>query len=205
MIKKSHEISFDISSEEQHQAQQLLIYIDQCLRLLKDAKEYLDTIKIPFENNPETKPKEILSQRFYLREFRDKSIEKFNDFKKACFHCVICINKFSSDPQVLKISKSFISTVDDLEKSVNKFVNLFSNLEGDNFVKDIIDVTKLIQSKCDDAQDILEERLKNYIGSNVLNETWVDKVQKDFNFAVEKKKPRMLEIIKQLMEKKNVY
>lgn len=205
MIKKSHEMSFDISSGEKHQAQQLLIYVDQCLRLLKDAKEYLDTIRIPFENNPETKPQEILSQRFYLREFRDKAIDKFNDFKKACFHCVIYINKFSSDPQILKISKSFISTVDDLEKSVNKFVNLFANLEGDNFVKEMIDVTKLIQAKCDDTQDILEERLKNYIGSNVLNENWVDKVQKDFNFAVEKKKPRMLEIIKQLTEKKNVY
>lgn len=207
MIKISYlsEMSYDISSEEKHQAQQLLIYVDQTLKLLKDSKDYLDTIKVPFENNPETKSEEIMSQRFYLRDFRDKSVQKFNDFKVSCFHCVDYINKFSSDPQILKISKAFVSTVDDLEKSVNKFVDLFLNLESDTFVKDIIDIVTLIQMKCDDVKDMLDERLKGYVASNILMENWVDRVRKDFNFAVNNKKPKMLEIIRQLTEEKNVH
>lgn len=203
MIKKSYlsEMSSEISSDEKNYGNQLVIYIDQSLKLLKDSKDYLDTIAIPFKNNPETTSEEIMSQRFYFRDFRDKSVDKFNDFKVSCYHCVKYANKFSSDPQVLKISKSFISSIDDLEKMVNKFVDLFQNLESDTFVKDIVENVESIQNKCEDVRDMLEERLKNYIVSNVLNQNWVDQVQKDFNFSLDNKKPKMLEIIRQLTEK----
>lgn len=206
MIKRSYlsQMSYEIPSEQKSYAKQLMIYIDQALKLLKDSKDYLDTVKVPFKNNPETSPDEVMSKRFYFRDFRDNAVEKFNDFKLSCYHCVTYTNKFSSDPQILKISKSFISSVDDLERMVNKFVDLFANLESDTFVKDIITNTESIQNKCEDVRDMLEERLKNYVSSNILMQNWVDRVREDFNFTSDSKQPRMLEIIRKLKEK-NVY
>jgi len=198
MIKNSYinKMTYDISEEEMVVANQLINYIDYSDKLLEDAKEFLNTIKVPFENNQQMETKEILSQRHYLREFRDSAIKKFLEFKTSAFYCVNTLTRFSSDPQISSMLKAFVNTVSDLEKSYDKFKSLFANMESATFVKDMIDNCKLLQAQYVDLQNILEERIKNYISSNILGETWVNKMYKDLKVNQPSKTPKTLSIIK---------
>jgi len=204
MIKRSYlnQMTYDISNEEKNQARQLLTYIDYTSKLLDDTKEFLDTIKVPFENNTEMEAKEILSQRVHLREFRDKSLKKFSDFKLNSFYAINVLTKFSSDPKVSGMMKAFVNTVSDTEKTFEKFENLFNNMESGTFVKDVIDVAKLLQAKCKDLENILNDRIRNYVSSNILGETWVSKMYNDLKISQPSKTPKTLDVINRRI---NVY
>jgi hypothetical protein len=204
MIKRSYlnQMTYDISNEEKNQARQLLTYVDYTTKLLDDTKEFLDTIKVPFENNKEMESKEILSQRVHLREFRDKVLKKFADFKLNAFYSINVLTKFSSDPQIAGMMKAFVSTVSDCEKSFEKLETLFNNMESATFVKDIIDLCKLLQAKLGDLENILNDRIRNYVSSNILGETWVSKMYKDLKISEPSKKPKTLDLINR---RPNVY
>ena len=45
---------------------------------------------------------------------------------------------FESDTQTLKLMKSFISSVDELEAKVNVFASLFDDLESKSFPQDVV-------------------------------------------------------------------
>lgn len=203
MIKKSYfNNTYDLSSEEQQQAQQLIIYIDYSKKVLLEAKGFLDTIKIPFKNNPNMKSEELLNQRAYLRKFRDDTLAKFNNFKISAYYVINLLSRFSSDPQINSMSKALIEAVSAIEDSLTKFQEMFNNIESNTFVKDIIDNCELLQSKMKDLESIIDERIKKYILTNVLGQNWVDQMRGSFNNLEESSKKPTLDLIN---KRKNVY
>jgi len=188
MIKRSYQLTYNISNEELNNAVQLNTYIDYSLKLLSATGEFLNTIKVPFEKNKEMSSEEILGQRYFLREFRDNAVQKFEDFKASAFHVVNNLNMFSSDPQILSMTKAFVNSVSNLEKDYNKFALLFNNMESGTFIADIIKNCKELQNKLNDLSDILDERIKNYVSSNIIGQTWVDKMYSQLGVEKQQKK-----------------
>lgn len=196
MIKKSYfNNTYNLSSEEQQQAQQLMIYIDYSKKVLLESKNFLDTIKVPFKNNQDMKSEEILNQRAYLRKFRDDALVKFNNFKISAYYVITLLSRFSSDPQVNSMTKALIESVSNIEDSLIKFQDMFNNIESNTFVKDMIDNCELLQSKMKDLDNILDERIKKYISTNVLGQSWVDQMKGTFNNLEERSKKPTLDLI----------
>ena len=160
-------------------------------------------MKTPFKNNPEMSPEEVMKARAAIRRFRDKSVENFNEFKNAAFKCVNLMQEFSSDTQTVKLMKSFVSSVDDLENNVNKFIDLFNDLESKSFSKDVVSHIEEIQSQCEEVEEIVDERIKSHIQNNILAKSWVDSVSNDLQMKVEKKTPLILDLFNQRQEQLN--
>lgn len=195
MIKKQAiEISFPVTDAEKKHAEQTLHFFDQTVKYLSTAKEYLNIMKVPFKDNPEMSKEDVFKARAALRRFRDKAIDNFNEFKIASFKCVNALQEFASDTQVISLMTSFISSIELLEKEVNNFVDLFKNLKDKEFSKNTVELIESIQSKCDEIQDIVDERIKIHIQTNVLASTWVDAIGKKMQMKIKEKVPLVLDL-----------
>ena len=205
MIKKSYSVqmSYDVSDSEKHQADKALLYFKAAEKFLMQASDHLNNMKTPFKDNPDVTPEDIMKARAVIRRFRDKAIENFDKFKKVSFDCVNLMQTFSSDTQTLKLMKSFISSVDELELSVNQFSELFNDLKSKDFAKDVVASIEDIQKQCDEIDEIIDERIKNHIQTNILATSWVDSISNDLQMKIEKKTPLIVDLYNQRQEQLN--
>lgn len=195
-IIKSYAIqmSYDVSDAEKSQAEKALMTFDYALKLLKTSKDHLNIMAIPFKNNPDISTEQIIKYRAALRRFRDRSVENFNNFKITSFKCITLMQMFSSDTQTVKIMKSFISSIDDIEKQVNQFVALFDKLESNSFVNDVVNNIEKIQKECEELEETIDERIKSHLQSNILGKTWIDGISSELQMKVEKKTPLLIDL-----------
>jgi hypothetical protein len=205
MIKKAYavQMTYDVSDEEKDQAEKALLYFNHAAKVLEIADEHLNIMKTPFKDNSEIDSKEIMKARAAIRRFRDKAVENFNDFKKASFKCVNIMNIFHSDTQTLKLMKSFISSIDELELKVNKFVDLFDDLESKSFVQNVVKYIEDIQKECDEVSEIIDKRIKNHIQNNILATSWVDNVSSDLQMQIEEKTPLIIDLFNKRQDQLN--
>lgn len=196
-------MSYDVSDSEKHQAEKALVYFKAAKKYLVQASDHLNIMKTPFKDNQDVTPEEIIKSRAVIRRFRDKAIENFDKFKKAAFDCVNLMQTFSSDTQTLKLMKSFISSVDDLEVSVNQFAELFDDLQSKEFSKDVVTAIEGIQKQCDEIDEIIDERIKSHIQTNILATSWVDAISNDLQMKIEKKTPLIVDLYNQRQEQLN--
>jgi len=203
-IKKyAIDMTYNVTDAEKQEAKRALVCFNRAIKLLDVASEHLNILKTPFKDNPDIKPEEIMAVRVSMRDFRDKSVDNFNIFKKIAFRCVHIMQNFSSDTQIVKLMKSFISSIDDLESKVNEFVDLFSDLESKEFSKDIVIKIEEIQEECEDLEEMVRSRIVDHVQSNILSTSWVDSVSKDLQMKVEKHVPLIMELSKKRMDQLN--
>lgn len=205
MIKRAYSVqmNYDISDTEKMQAEHAILCFNHADKKLKVASDHLNIMKTPFKDNSEIPPKEIMNARAAIRRFRDKAIENFNDFKVASFKCVNIMQPFSSDTQTLKLMKSFISSIESLETKVNNFADLFADLESKDFVQSIVSSIEDIQKQCQEVEEIINERIKTHIQSNILAKSWVDSVSDDLQMKVQKKTPLIMDLFNKRQDQLN--
>jgi hypothetical protein len=204
-ITKAYAVSmtYEVSDEEKHQAEKALIFFNHAIKVLEIAKDHLNIMKTPFKDNPEIESTEIMKVRAAMRRFRDKSIENFNDFKREAFKCVNIIQSFESDTQIVKLIKSFIASIDELEDKVNKFSGLFDDLESKSFSKDVVGAIESVQGKCEEIEEIIDDRIKTHIQTNILATSWIDSVSKNYELKIEKKTPLIMELFNKRQDQLN--
>jgi len=205
MIKKSYSVqmSYDVSDSEKQQAEKALLYFKAAEKFLMQAADHLNIMKTPFKDNPDMTPEDVMKARAVIRRFRDKAIDNFDKFKRIAFDCVNLMQTFESDTQTLKLMKSFIAAIDDLEVSVNQFSELFNDLHSKDFIKNVVTFIESIQKQCDDIDEIIDERIKSHIQTNILASSWVDSVSNDLQMKIEKKTPLIVDLYNQRQEQLN--
>lgn len=205
MVKKIYavQMTYDVSDTEKVEAEKALVYFNHSNKLLEVASNHLNVMNTPFKDNPDIPTEDVMKARAAIRRFRDKSIDNFNDFKLSAFKCVNVMQNFASDTQTVKLMKSFISAIDDLENKVNRFADLFNDLESKDFVKNVVVSIEEIQKQCEDIEEIVEERIKNHIQTNILASSWVDSVSNELQMKIEQKTPLILDLFNKRQDQLN--
>jgi hypothetical protein len=205
MIKKSYSVqmSYDVSDTEKQQAEKALLYFKAAEKYLMQASDYLNIMNTPFKDNPDMTSEDIMKARAVIRRFRDKGIDNFDKFKRVSFECVNLMQTFSTDTQTLKLMKSFITSVDELEVKVNHFADLFNDLQSKDFSKDVVTAIEDIQKQCGDIDQIIDERIKNHIQTNILATSWVDSISNDLQMKIEKKTPLIVDLFNKRQDQLN--
>ena len=205
MNKKAYavQMSYDVSDQEKKEAERSIICFNAAVKQLDMASDHLNIMKTPFKDNPEMAPDEVMNARAAIRRFRDKSIENFNKFKEYSFKCVQIMQGFASDTQTVKLMKSFISSVDELEIKVNDFADIFNDLESKDFAKNIVSAIESIQKECDDLHEIIDERIKTHIQTNILATSWVDNISTDLQMTIEEKTPLIIDLFNERQDQLN--
>lgn len=206
MIKKkaySIQMSYEVSDAEKKQAEQALLCFSTALKILQQAYDHLNIMKTPFKDNPEMSPDEVMKARVAIRRFRDKVIENFNNFKEVAFRCVNSMQTFASDTQSVKLMKSMITAIDELEVKVNNFAEVFDDLQSKDFAKDVVSGIESVQKQCDDIEEIIDERIKPHIQNEILATSWVDSVSQDLQMKVEKQTPLIMDLYNKRQDQLN--
>lgn len=204
-IVKSYSIqmSYEVSDAEKKKAEHALLCFAAALKILRQANEHLNVMKTPFKDNPDINPDEIMKARAAIRRFRDKAIDNFNSFKEIAFSCINSMQTFASDTQSVKLMKSMIMSVEELEQDVNNFSEIFDDLQSKDFTKDVVTAIENVQKQCDDVEEIIDERIKPHIQNEILATSWVDSISKDLDLNIEKQTPLILDLYNKRQEQLN--
>lgn len=190
-------MSYEVSAPEKQQAEKAMRWFDFCLALFEQCDDHLNLIYNPFKKNENIAPDKIFERRAMLRGYRDEVIKKFNKLKTACFKAYATVQMFTSDTEIEKLMNSFVASVEDIEIQVNRLVDLFSDLKNPDFVKGVISGIDHIKKEKAQFDQLIDERLKNHIKTNILNRNWVDNVSTELKQTVEKRSPLALRLVEQ--------
>lgn len=200
-------LTYEVPDEEKNRAEKATRWFNYCLKVLKQCDEHLNLIYNPFKKNNNVSPDKIFESRAMLRNVRDKISDNFNNFKKIAFKSYVIMQPFTSDTQTEKVLKSFVNCVEDIEIQVNRLISLFDNLKSEDFGKGIVSAIENIKKEIAEFNQIVEDRVKMHIQTNILARTWVDSVSNELQEKVEKKSPLVMQLvedrIKMLNQKKN--
>lgn len=197
----SIQMTYEVPSEEKDRATKIVVYFDRLLKISDFCNEHLDLIYTPFKDNPEMSPEQVFKARAALRRYRDKVADNFNIFKRQAFKCFALMQPFSVDTQIVKLTKSFVLCIDDIEKQVNRFIELFSNLESKEFGQAVVKSIDSIKKELAELNQIIEDRIISHIQNNILARSWVDTVSDELQQKVENKVPLAVELVKERNEK----
>lgn len=205
MIKNSYSVqmSHQVSDAEKEQAEKAIKSFSVALKLLKSASDHLDIMLTPFKDHSDISKEQLTKFRAALRRFRDRAIDNFNTFKITAFQCFTLMNLFSTDTQTLKLMKSFISSIEGIEKQVNDFADLFGDLESKTFVTDVVKAIESVKKECEELKDIIDERITPHIQKNIIGKTWVDSVSSDLKMEVEKQTPLFMDLFSERQDQLN--
>lgn len=197
MPKKKYAIqmSYEVPSEDKDRAEKAIRAFDHLMKKLQAADEHLDLMYIPFKENTNITPEQTYKARAALRRYRDKVAANFNLIKRIAFRCYVLLQPFSSDTQTVKISKAFIFSMSDIEKQVNRFINLFQQLEAKDFASTVVKAIENVKKEVAQIQQIIEDRIKSHIENNILARTWVNSISDELQEKVEKKIPLSIELV----------
>jgi hypothetical protein len=196
MRKKAYtlQMSYDLSDTEKAEAEKSLLVFDHLIRAINKATDHVYVMLTPFKNDPSISSDEVIKYRAALRRFRDKMIENFDSVKEVAFECIKSLKPFSNDTQTDKLSKSFISSIDDIETKVNKFAETFDNLKDDNFIASAVAALGEIEDQADQTKQLVEDRIKTHIQKDILGKTWMDGVSDALQTSIETKTPKLIEL-----------
>lgn len=204
-MKKAYaiQLSYNVSDNEKNVAEKALLYFSDAEKKLEMAASHLDILQIPFKENQDITSEHLMKERAVLRRFRDKAIENFNLFKISSFKCVDIMQYFSSDTQSIKLLKSFILQIEELEKEVNLFADLFKKIDSNEFVSLVVKNIDSIKNKCEELSDLINQRIKDHLQTNILAKSWVNSVSNQLQKTVEKKKPLILDLYNKMQDDLN--
>ncbi len=205
IIKRAYTsmLTYQISDNEKDQAEKAIRWFNHCLKLLEQCDEHLNLIYNPFKKSPDIIPDKIFERRSILRNYRDKVVDNFNKFKKAAFKSYVIMQPFTTDTQTEKLMKSFVSSIEDIEIQVNRFVDLFDNLKSEDFSKGVIVAIENIKKEIVQLNQVVDERIKNHLQTNILARNWVDGISSELQEKVEKKSPLVMQLVEDRMKTLN--
>lgn len=205
MFKKSYivQMTYDVSDAEKAEAEKAILAFNHTLKQLKIAADHLNIMLTPFKDHPDIGPDQVFKFRVQIRKFRDQAIDNFNNFKISAFRCIVVMQKFQTDTQTSKLMKAFIASIDDLETKVNDFAEEFQDLKSNEFSKNVVKFITDIQDKCEEIEEIVNDRLKAHIRENILSKTWVDDISTELDTKIEQSKPLIMELFNQRQEDLN--
>lgn len=193
-------MSYNITDGEKAQAEKALMTFNACLRLLTIALDHLNIMAVPFKDHPDISAEQIIKFRAALRRYRDKCIENFNTFKMAAFKCITLMQPFANDTQTAKLLKSFVSSIEDIEKQVNVFSELFNNLESKDFIAQSVQTIDSIKKEVNQLEEIIDDRIKSHIQTDILGKSWVNDISDKLEMKVEKKTPLLIDLNRERQE-----
>lgn len=196
-------MTYVVSDQEKQQAEKAIRWFTYCLKMLDQCQEHLNLIYNPFKKQPDISTDDVFARRAMLRIYRDKVIDNFNQFKRIAFKSYAIIQPFSSDTQMDKISSAFVESVEDIETQVNRFVDLFDDLKSEEFSKGVIAAIEHIKKEIAQLEQLVNDRVKTYLQTNILARNWVDGISTELQEKVEKKSPLVMQLVEERLKYKD--
>src|SRR5690606_15643585 len=116
--------------------------------------------------------------------YRDKSRENFEKVIKTGYSALGLMSEFSTDSTVEELMGSFTSSLKELEKQVNYFLSIFSNLNNPEFKNQLISAIDSVKKQSSQLKQLVNDRILEHIDTNILAKNWESLVNDKFQDKV---------------------
>jgi hypothetical protein len=191
------QMSIDVPDAEKRIAEKAKESFVELGGRLKLFSEYLDMIYDPFKGVETIDPQEIVEHRPLLREIRDKVKEKAKKIDRRADKCMILMREFSSDTNTEEMMDSFSAAVEDVQKQVDTFLGIFSNLDSPDFRNNLVASVEAVKKQLNQLKQLLKDRILDHIDTNILAKNWVSRVSEKYQGKVQEKVPLIVELFRE--------
>jgi dGTP triphosphohydrolase len=195
----SIQMHFGIPESEKRIAEKAEEYFDLLLTDLQDIKDYLNLIYIPFQKHQNIDMEMITDYRKTFKEYRDQVKLKFQKVVKKAYKCVALMNEFSTDTATEEIMESFVGTIRELDKYIDTFVSIFSNLNSSEFRNHLISTIDSLKKQMNQIEQLIKDRILEHIDSNILAKNWAKNLSDRFEDSepIEERVPLVVQLFKE--------
>lgn len=196
-IGTSVEMSFDVPDSEIQVATLAIERFEDVIKAVRTAVIQLDTVYNPFKDADEIPKQDIIDRRGAFFIYSNKITENFNNMKKKALLALKELNNFSIDNQVQDLISAFNDSVETLEDAVNKLLETLDEYESDTFRDDVVAYVEDIQKKADELEDIINDRVIDFIDVNILAKSWVTDSNNGLDIEIIDKVPLITELVQE--------
>ena len=198
MIKRyATMMSFDVPESEKRVAEKAVETFEDLISQIRLANNHLDIIYIPFSKVGNLDQKLLAQYRVVLRRYRDKIKENYNDIMKTAHRAVLLMGEFSSDIQTVEMMNSFISSLEDVRKQVNRLLGIFSDLGSLEFKDALLKGITLVKKEGNQVKQLVNDRILEHINTNILATNWINKVTDEQQEKVYERVPLVVELLEE--------
>lgn len=188
------QMTFDITDSEKEAAKKALVCFEKLQNLLSLAVNHLDIMYEPFKDFGNVTPEELIESRFILRNYRDQVLDNFNKAKVIGLKCVMLMDTFASDTQSSEIMNTFVSSMQEIEKQVNRFAEIFNKLSSKEFSNIAITSIDSIKKQVAQLDQLVYDRIFDHIDTNILAKNWVSDLSEELDVDFQTKKPLVMKL-----------
>ena len=201
MYRKAYSIQmhFGVPESEKRVAEKAEEYFNQLISKMQEAKDYLDLIYTPFQKHQNIDMEMVTDYRKTFRDYRDQVKLKFRTIAKLSYKCVALMNEFSMDTTTEEMMESFMGTIRELEKYVDTFVSIFSNLNSSEFRNHLISTIDSLKKQMNQIEQLIKDRILEHIDSNILAKNWAKNISDRFEDSepIEERIPLVVQLFKE--------
>lgn len=189
-------MSFDVPDSEKRLAEKASECFDELVSLLRKGSRHLSLIYDPFSKVPQVDQKLIYKYRRVMRRYRNQIKENYTKIMQKARQCTILMAEFSNDTHTVSMMNSFIASIEDLKKAVNRLLPLFSDLSTPAFKDSLISAITNTKQQGNQVKQLINDRILDHIDGNILAKNWTSNVTDEFQNKVYEKLPLIVQLYK---------
>lgn len=201
MINKkaySVQMNFEVPDSEKRIAEKAEEYFEQLLAQMEDASKYLDLIYTPFSKHQNIDADMLVEYRVTFRQYKDQVKVKFRNIIRKAYRAVALMNEFSTDTATEELMDSFMGAVRELEKYIDTFVSIFSNLSSPEFRNYLISTIDSLKKQLNQIRQLVTDRILDHIDSNILAKDWAKNVLENYDDgSIQTKVPLVVQLFRE--------
>ena len=208
-VAENVEMSLSIPEEELEQAKVLVDLLKLLVRRLDNFNNYLDHLYNPFKDHKSVSEESVIKYRGTLWRYTEEIIKDFGDdkdtskklsswsIKKIALVCASRLQRFSSDTQISKLLTTFTDDISNIESTVENMVKVIRNYETATYKDNVVKSMESVKREVVELSKIIEERIIDYVNTNILAKNWVEDFGEDFGIKTENKDPYIVRLYKE--------
>jgi len=197
MIKKiaqTIEISFEIPESEKQQAREMVEVFKKVIVAMTQAKKHLNDMYEPFKGTQAVSPEELENIRGQVHRYKLQVKQNFEQVKLLAGYAMAKLNDFSSDTHITELENTFSDSFSDLEKQVNVLLEVMGEIEASDFRDKFIFCVDAIRTEAFELEKLINDRIIDYIDTNILAKTWMDDVQEALEGKIKSRIPYITQL-----------
>jgi len=190
-------MSFDVPDAERRIAEKAEEQFEELSGRLKLAVEHLDYLYLPFKNHNATDSDQLVEHARLFRRYRLRVRTNFERIRKKAKYCLALMSEFQTDTSTEEMMKSFVGNIELVERQVNTFLSLFSNLSSPEFRNNVISTIDAIRKTVSQLRQMINDRILDHIDTNILAKNWMSEFTGEAEGKVQEKTPLLIELFKE--------
>jgi len=197
--KKAYSIQMNlpVPMSEKNVAKEARAQFDKILSQLSDAAQYLWIIYDPFYTVSNPDMNMVVNYRKTFRQYRDQVRFKFSQISNRADKCVVLMKEFASDSTTEEMMEAFMGMMRELQKYIDIFVSIFSNLNSAEFRNHLISTIDSIKKQMNQIRQLINDRILEHIDNNILAKDWASEISEQSDIVVEEKIPLVLQLFRE--------